>query len=246
MAQNNRKTPDCRIGTSGYHYDHWKKVFYPEHLKKKEWFDYYGTHFNTVEINNTFYRLPEKTTIESWRRRAPEGFLYALKFSRYGSHFKKLKDPKDSIAEFSKRIKPLGPATGPILVQLPPRWHPNPERLSAFLAAAPKHLRWAVEFRDSEWLREAVYDILRTHGAALCIHDMLPDHPRLLTTQWTYIRFHGNHYEGSYGHQALSAWAQWIKKRLRDGHDAYAYFNNDAEGHAVENAASLKRYVLSD
>jgi len=233
----------CRIGTSGYHYEHWKNVFYPEDLKKKAWFGYYAKHFNTVEINNTFYKLPAESTFQTWRDRAPKEFLYALKFSRYGSHLKKLKDPGDGITEFANRIKPLGPAAGPILVQLPPRWHPNPQRLAAFLKEAPEYLRWAVEFRNAEWLCEEIYGILKSYNAALCIHDMLADHPRLLTANWTYIRFHGNHYKGSYPYQALSAWAQWIKERLAEGCDVYAYFNNDEEGYAVQNAASLKRYV---
>ncbi|MCF8129914.1 MAG: DUF72 domain-containing protein [Deltaproteobacteria bacterium] len=244
MAQDSTQQTICRIGTSGYHYDHWKYVFYPEDLRKKTWFDYYAEHFNTVEINNTFYGLPDEDIFQKWRDRAPKEFLYALKFSRYGSHLKKLKDPGDSISEFVKRIKPLGQTTGPILVQLPPRWHPNPRRLAAFLEETSEDLRWAVEFRNSEWLCEEIYAVLRSNNVALCIHDMLNDHPRLLTTDWTYIRFHGNHYEGSYAHQVLSAWARWIKERLHNGRSVYAYFNNDAEGHAVQNARSLKRYVL--
>ncbi len=244
MTHHATKGPVCRIGTSGYHYDHWRKAFYPEALKKEAWFDYYTKHFDTVEINNTFYRLPEAKTFEAWQKRAPDGFLYALKFSRYGSHMKKLKDSVSTIGQFCHRIQPLKASAGPILVQLPPRWHPNPERLSAFLENAPRNLRWAVEFRNPEWLSETVYDVLRTHGAALCIHDMLADHPRLLTAKWTYVRFHGDHYEGSYSYQALSAWARWMQEQMSAGRDVYAYFNNDAEGHAVRNAQRLKRYVF--
>ena len=150
---------ELRIGTSGYHYDHWKGVFYPEDLPKTEWFSYYARQFDTVEINNTFYRLPEATTFEAWRRQAPKGFCYALKFSRYGSHIVRLKKPRDTIGKFLKRADRLGEFLGPILVQLPPNWKADPERLAAFLKAAPNDYRWAVEFRDrSLALRGGVCD----------------------------------------------------------------------------------------
>ncbi len=233
-----------RVGTSGYHYDHWKGVFYPEDLSKGEWFSYYARQFDTVEINNTFYRLPEAATFDAWRRQAPKGFCYALKFSRYGSHIVRLKKPRDTIGRFLKRADRLGDFLGPILVQLPPNWKADPERLAAFLKAAPKDHRWAVEFRDPRWLHEEVFTILQSHNAALCIHDMIDDHPRRMTADWVYLRFHGDHYTGSYTSQALKAQAKWIKQQLGDGKDVFAYFNNDAEGYAVRNAPELKQYVL--
>jgi uncharacterized protein YecE (DUF72 family) len=235
-----------RVGTSGYQYNHWTGVLYPEGLPKREWFEHYAQHFDSVEINNTFYHLPKAATFDAWRERAPNGFCYALKFSRYGTHLKHLKAPRQSIGLFLERVERLGPHLGPILVQLPPRWRADCERLAAFLEAAPPTRRWAVEFRHPSWLCEPVFSVLRDHNAALCIHDMLPEHPRVLTADWVYLRYHGagEPYGGDYAHQALSASAQRIKRYLADGLDVYAYFNNDAEGYAVADAMDLRRYVL--
>lgn len=239
-----QKRPRCRIGTAGYQYDHWQPVFYPESMPKREWFEHYAGHFDTVEINNTFYNLPKPGTFDSWRKAAPPRFRYALKFSRYGTHMKKLKDPEGPLENFLERAERLKAFIGPILVQLPPGWGAAPDRLDNFLRAAPGRRRWAVEFREPDWLCEDVYRVLESHGAALVIHDMLDEHPRRLTAQWTYLRFHGNGYAGSYSHQALSAWARWIKARLAENIDVYAYFNNDDRGHAVQNALDLRRYAL--
>lgn len=235
-----------RIGTSGYHYDHWRGVFYPEDLPKTEWFSHYAGQFDTVEINNTFYRLPEATTFDAWRSQAPKGFCYALKFSRYGSHIVRLKKPRDTIGKFLKRADRLGEFLGPILVQLPPNWKADPERLATFFEAAPRNYRWAVEFRDRRWLCEEVFAILNAHDCALCIHDMIDDHPRLVTAGWVYLRFHGEHYGGCYSHQFLAARAFEIQEYLSKGLDVFAYFNNDAEGYAVRNAADLRRYVVGE
>ncbi len=231
-----------RIGTSGYHYEHWRGIFYPEDISHAEWFSHYAKHFDTVEINNTFYRLPPPSVFRGWREQAPWGFCYALKFSRYGSHITRLKKPRAIIGKFLNRAKHLGDFLGPILVQLPPKWKANPERLAAFLQAAPKNFRWTVEFRDSSWLCQEVYNILNEHGAALCIHDMIENHPRLLTSGWTYLRFHGDRYTGSYSAHKLSAEARWIKQQVGDGKDVFAYFNNDAQGYAVQNATDLRSY----
>jgi len=234
-----------RVGTSGYQYDHWVGVFYPPDLPRSRWFEHYAQRFDTVEINNTFYGLPGEDTFDSWRRRAPEGFCYALKFSRYGSHIKRLRDPADTIGVFLERARRLGDGLGPILVQLPPRWRADPERLDAFLEAAPPEHRWAVEFRDADWLREPVLKVLRKHGAALVVHDMIEKHPQAVTADWVYLRFHGpeERYRGDYPHQALAAWARRIEEYLSVGLDVYAYFNNDWGGHAAFDAADLRRYV---
>ncbi len=231
------------LGTSGYQYDHWRGVFYPEDLPKDEWFGRYAERFDSVEINNTFYQLPEAETFDDWRERAPEGFCYAVKFSRYGSHMKKLKDPEGTIGTFLERAERLEDRLGPILVQLPPHWGADPERLAAFLDAAPSAHRWAVEVRDPSWLCAAVFDVLRDHGAALCLHDMIDDHPRELTADWLYLRYHGEDYAGGYSPQRLSAEADRIAAWLDDGLDVFAYFNNDLGGHAVEDAGNLARYL---
>jgi len=238
------KNANFHIGTSGYEYNHWRGVFYPKELPHRDWFGHYAEAFDTVEMNNTFYSLPEGETFDAWRDRAPQRFLYALKFSRYGSHLKHLKNPKETIGLFIKRAERLGPHLGPILVQLPPQWNADAERLDAFLDAAPPNHLWAVEFRNPSWLGEPIYDVLRRHRAALCLHDLIEDHPEVQTTGWIYRRFHGAGKGGAYSHQALTAAAQRIKANLADGADVFAYFNNDAQGFAVDNARALKRYVL--
>jgi uncharacterized protein YecE (DUF72 family) len=237
---------ELRVGTSGYQYDHWRGRFYPEDLPKKRWFDYYTEQFDTVEINNTFYNLPKAETFDHWREEAPPGFIYTLKYSRFGTHIKRLKDPETHVDRFVERASRLREALGPILVQLPPRWHAVPERLSDFLEAAPSEHRWAIEFRDPSWFEPGIYDILRRHGVAMCVHDMLEDHPREITADWVYLRFHGptGDYGGSYSPQALSGAARRIRRHLDEGRDVYVYFNNDAEGCAVDNARDLRRYVL--
>ena len=232
-----------RVGTSGYQYDHWRGVFYPSGLPRKDWFEHYARQFDTVEINNTFYHLPEASTFDAWRAQAPDGFLYVLKFSRYGSHLKKLKNPNDSIGPFLERAERLGSLLGPILVQLPPGWSVNARRIAGFLDCAPASHRWAMEFRDRSWLCDEVFQILRDHNAALCVHDKIEDHPRPQVADWIYLRYHGNRYGGNYSPQKLTAEARRIKEHLAQGHDVFAYFNNDLQGHAVKNALDLRRYA---
>src|SRR5262249_17955606 len=152
-----------RVGTSGYRYDHWQPVFYPPSLGKQRWFSYYANHFDTVEINNTFYRLPPAETFAKWRAAAPPGFCFALKFSCYATESRRLRNPDNLIGTFLGRARELGDSLGPILVQLPPGWNANPGRLEEFLAAAPPAQRWAFEFRDPRWLCDEVYAVLHKH-----------------------------------------------------------------------------------
>jgi uncharacterized protein YecE (DUF72 family) len=232
-----------RVGTSGWQYRHWRGVFYPPDLPVARWLDYYAARFDTVEVNNTFYHLPEPSAFDAWRARAPRGFCYALKFSRFATHLKRLREPAEPIARFLAGARRLGPCLGPILVQLPPRWRADPARLDAFLAAAPRGRRWAVEFRDPRWLVPDVYAVLRRHRAALCVHDLLPDHPRERTARWTYLRFHGVAYGGAYAPARLRAEAVRIRRDLAAGIDVYAYFNNDVGGYAVTDALALRACV---
>ena len=232
-----------RVGTSGFHYRHWRGVFYPKDVPTEKWLRYYARHFDTVEINNTFYRLPEIETFDTWRAEAPADFCFALKFSRYGSHMKRLRAPRAPIERFLERARRLERHLGPILVQLPPSWRADPGRLAGFLEAAPSRQRFAIEFRDPSWLCAPIYELLRKHGAALCIHDLLENHPCEITAGWVYLRFHGDRYRDCYSPQALGAHARRIRRWLAAGLDVYAYFNNDAEGYAVANAGDLRRYV---
>jgi uncharacterized protein YecE (DUF72 family) len=238
----NRK-PQCRIGTSGFHYAHWRGIFYPDDLPQKRWLARYAREFNTVELNNTFYRLPLPESFEVWRLQAPQGFDFALKFSRYGSHLMRLKNAPDSISRFCERAERLKERLGPILVQLPPNWNVNAQRLKEFLAAAPRRHRWAIEFRDSRWLNDEVYGLLNHYNAALCIHDKIVDHPRQITADWLYMRFHGGSDNGNYSETELSSYSREIRAYLRSGLDVYAYFNNDWHGYALKNAAMLKALI---
>ena len=225
-------------------YKDWRGIVYPQELPTKRWFEHYATLFDTVEINNTFYRLPPISTVEGWAAQAPPGFTYAVKLGGFGSHRMKLRDAATWLPNHLDRVDRLGPTLGPNLVQLPPRWKRNVERLDEFLTAAPKTMRWAVELRDPSWVHDDVFETLRRHGAALCIHDLLADHPWELTTDWTYVRFHGPNaleqkYWGLYGPARLEPVAARLAAWLAQGLDVYAYFNNDYEGHAVTDARWL-------
>ncbi len=237
----------AHVGCSGWSYRDWRGPVYPEKLPQRSWFEHYCTLFDTVELNATFYRLPPPATVESWAAKAPPGFLYAAKLGAFGSHRMKLRDAASWLPNHLDRMGRLGPSLGPTLVQLPPRWKRNVERLDEFLTvAAPSGLRWAVELRDPSWLHDDVYDTLRRHGAALCVHDLLADHPWELTADWAYVRFHGPEaltakYRGLYGPGRLEGPAARLAAWIRRGHDVYAYFNNDHEGHAVTDATWLRQ-----
>jgi uncharacterized protein YecE (DUF72 family) len=208
-----------------------------------EWLGYYSARFDTVEINNTFYGLPEEETFANWRETTPEDFLFVLKFSRYGTHVKHLKDPQGPIDTFLERATMLGHKLGPILVQLRPNWHVNVQRLAGFLQAAPDDCRWALEFRDPTWLCDEVFELLREHKAALCVHDLIDDHPRVATADWVYLRFHGAGNGGCYDYHQLSGAARRMRNHVDEGREVFAYFNNDAHGYAIENARALRRYL---
>src|SRR3954469_17386904 len=222
---------EARVGCSGWMYKDWRGVVYPVGVPTKRWFEHYTTLFDTVELNNTFYRLPPPSTPDAWGAQAPPGFLYALKLGAFGSHRMKLRDAASWLPNHLDRAQRLGAALGPTLVQLPPRWKRNTERLDEFLSECPKHLRWAVELRDPTWLHDDTYAVLEKHGAALCHHDLLADHPDVHTTEWAYERFHGPDaiaapYQGSYPKRRLAKIADRLAARLDAGEDVYAYFNN--------------------
>lgn len=235
------------IGTSGWQYHHWLGPFYPHGTKQNELFAFYSKHFATVELNNPFYHLPKKSSFEKWNDQAPSGFVFAVKASRYITHLKKLRDAKEPLEKMLDNYSGLGEKLGPILFQLPPRWHYNHERLSAFLDLVPANIEFTFEFRDHTWLHEECYGLLRERGVAFCIHDLAGfQSPLEVTADYVYIRLHGpapQKYQGSYSEQQLQAWAERIRKWAGQGKRVCCYFDNDDQGFAPRNAARLRKMV---
>jgi uncharacterized protein YecE (DUF72 family) len=235
-----------RIGCSGWVYPHWRGRFYPEKLAAKNWFAFYAEHFDTVEINNSFYRLPKAETFDAWRAQAPDGFCYAVKANRFLTQAKKLKDCEEPLERMMTPFRHLQPALGPILYQLPPRFRLNLERLESFLGLVPKDATSVFEFRDKTWLVDEVFALLERNGAGFCAHDM-PDleTPRIATGQAAYVRFHGGvgKYWGRYPDERLLGWADWMMDQAHQGRTVWAYFNNDVDGHAIHDALTLKAMI---
>ncbi|RMD80609.1 MAG: DUF72 domain-containing protein [Gammaproteobacteria bacterium] len=241
-----------RVGTSGWAYPHWRGVFYPPELPSGRWLAWYQERLDTVELNNSFYRLPERETFAAWGREAPEGFLFAVKANRYITHLRKLREPRAPLERLLGRAAALGPHLGPVLFQLPPRWRCDLARLEAFLEALgevagrlfPGGLDCAMEFRDPDWWREEVYGLLERHGVAWCIFDLAGTlSPLLATAPLVYVRLHGpdGPYAGSYDGRALAAWARRILAWRAAGRRVCCYFDNDQAGYAVRNALALRR-----
>jgi uncharacterized protein YecE (DUF72 family) len=231
------------VGTSGFVYKHWKGIFYPEDLPAKRWLARYSAEFRTVELNNTFYRLPTADAVDGWRRGTPARFVFAVKGSRYLTHVKRLKDTS-GVARFFDVVSRLGPKLGPVLWQLPPQMKPDLERLETFLRALPRTVKYAFEFRGAAWYSHEVCDLLDRHGAAFCEHDLVREpeggamRPPRLTGGFRYVRFHGwtGKYEGRYGSDGLAPWARDLASA---GLESWVYFNNDIGGHAFMDARVL-------
>jgi len=234
------------IATSGWQYGHWIGPFYPEDIRKTRLFDHYSSRFNTVEVNNTFYRLPEEETFTHWKEKSPEGFIFALKASRFITHVKRLKDPEGPVRNFIERADILAEKLGPILFQLPPRWNVNTLRLGAFLEALPKGYRFAFECRDPSWFDPGVYGLLRERNSAFCIFDFdFLLSPREVTADFIYIRLHGpaGKYRGQYTDEALKDWARFIRGWKKKVKAVYCYFDNDEAGYAATDALRLKKML---
>jgi uncharacterized protein YecE (DUF72 family) len=236
-----------RVGCSGWQYKHWRGNFYPADLPVSRWLEHYTAHFDTVELNNSFYRLPEAHSFDTWRRRVPQGFVYAVKASRYLTHMKKLKDPDAPIELLFSRLRNLDATLGPVLYQLPPRWPLNLDRLTTFLQALPRGFTHVIEIRDPTWYVDEVFEALKRYDVSLCLHDMEGSATGLRPVgPVAYLRFHGpKKYHGRYSDNRLSEAAEWCAGRLHENVPVYAYFNNDVGGQAPRDAVRFREAVQS-
>ncbi len=237
------------IGASGWNYPHWKKVFYPEDLPQSKWLEFYSRRFDTVEVNNSFYKVPGAGAVKNWAATVPRRFRFALKVWRGITHFKKLKDSAVHIGKFVSPAGELGSRQrAPLLVQLPPNMGKNAGRLDSFLDELKRATggRWkiAVEFRNEEWLCNEIYRLLDRKRAALCLHDMQGAAPATEPNgaSFIYVRRHGSarkQYTGRYPPRDIEEDAKRIARWTSEGRTVFTYFNNDLEGHAVRNAGKL-------
>jgi len=238
--------PEIRVGCSGWNYRHWRGLFYPERLPVNRWFLFYAEQFDTVEINNSFYRLPSAATFESWREQAPPGFCYAVKANRFLTQAKKLKDCEEPVERMMAPTRRLGTTLGPILYQLPPRLGLNLDRLASFLALLPRDLTHVFEFREKSWYTEETLALLERFGAGFVAHDF----PGAASPRWAaggvaYVRFHGGagKYYGRYADETLLDWSDWLIEQAAAGRSAWAYFNNDCDAAAIHDALTLKAMI---
>ena len=242
-----KKNATCHIGTSGWHYEHWKGPFYPENYSQKDFLSFYSNHLGTVEINNSFYHLPNIAAFQQWHDTVEKDFLFAVKASRYITHMKKLKDPENSLAKFLSAIQGLKNKLCIILFQLPPYWHRNEERLESFLSVLPKKLKCAFEFRDKSWFNEDIYKLLSKYNAAFCIYEIAGEMSHeIITADYIYIRLHGpdnQKYQGDYTKNQLSSWAEKFHKWMKEGREIFCYFDNDQNGYAAKNAMTLQKMM---
>lgn len=239
--------PKVYVGTSGFNYSHWSGVFYPENLPQSKWLNYYSTKFSTVELNVTFYRLPQKAVFEKWRDETPKDFLFAIKGSRFITHVKKLKDADTATRLFFENASGLGDKLSVVLWQFGANFKKNYERLANFAKILAKNklavgVHQAFEFRHESWFANDVYEVLRHYNLSLCIaHSNVWPRVEILTASYVYLRFHGGKvlFTSNYSEKELLVWAEKARKWMRKGKDVYAYFNNDAMGYAPQNARSF-------
>lgn len=230
-----------RIGTSGWMYRHWFGRFYPPKLRPPDQLPFYAAEFDTVELNNSFYRQPDRTRFEAWARAVPDGFLFAVKGSRYVSHIKRLAVEQESVDRVVDSARGLSNRLGPILFQVQANFRADLPRLEDFLAKLPPDVRFVLEFRHDSWFDSPVLELMRRHRVALCIADS-PTMPLSLeiTADFSYVRFHFGPHGVGYDARTLETWAQRIDAWRGQGLDVYAYFNNDEDAWAIRNARALK------
>ena len=234
------------IGTSGFYYEHWRGVLYPEKLAKSHWFEFFTQKFDTVEMNSTFYHLPKAKTVEHWDEKSPENFLFSFKISRVVTHYKKLQDVRSDLYLFLHLLKPLHYKIAAILVQLPPSLHKDLKLLTDFLDLLPAGWPFVIEFRHESWYEKEIYELLAHYGVAYCWHDYgRKEIPTVPTADFVYIRLHGpsGHYQGSYDDESLRLWAGRIRDSRAQNREVFVYFNNDMEGNAVRDAWRLREIL---
>lgn len=235
-----------RIGTSGWHYKHWKNTFYPADIQQKNQLEFYTKHFKTVEINNSFYKLPTRKAFTDWRNETPADFIFSVKVNRYLTHMKKLILDEDAVHQFLEHALELQNKLGPILFQLPPGWKINLPRLESFLSFLPPDHRYVFEFRNKTWYQPDVYQILEKYNCAFCIYDLGHQlSPLKVTADFVYIRLHGpgDNYQGSYSAEMLQHWKERCIEWQHTGADVYLYFDNDEKGYAAMNAMKLQELL---
>ncbi len=235
------------IGTSGFYYNHWMGKFYPEGIKKSDFFKFYMEKFNTVEINSTFYRLPSEKTMLSWSEKTPEDFKFSIKMWRRITHYKKLKDVEEDIELFLSRVSLLGKKLGIILIQLPPSIHFSPELLEDFLKILPPDFSYTIEFRHKSWFCEETISLLKRYGVTFCSLSIPKDFPDdiFITSDKIYYRFHGKKslYNYCYTEDELNEFALRLREKMDVAGDIYIFFNNDFNGYAPRNAMYLKKIL---
>ncbi len=233
------------IGCSGYHYADWKSIFYPKDLPKTKWLDYYAQHFNTVEINNTFYKTPSEKTFQKWYDETPDNFIFTLKGSKYITHTKKLKNVNPFVQNFYSAISPLKEKARCVLWQLPGNIHKNTEKLQAFCDTLSNEYINAIEFRHFSWYNEEIYELLSRYNVTFVIISAPGDLPEVAvkTSDTAYVRFHGKDdwYKYNYTDNELNIWKERVNKLNPD--TLFAYFNNDFKAHAVKNCISFTKLI---
>jgi uncharacterized protein YecE (DUF72 family) len=232
------------IGTSGWHYDHWRGEFYPKDMPKSGWLRFYSGYFSSVEINNSFYHLPSEKAFINWRDSSPPGFVFSVKVSRFITHIKRLRDTGEPVDNFMARARLLEGKLGPLLYQLPKSMKRDDRLLEEFIRRLPGNAYYVFEFRHDSWFDQKIFSLLRKYKAGFCVYDMPGfSTPVVATCDIAYIRFHGSHqlYGGCYTEKELGEWA----KKLKDfkAKIVFAYFNNDSQGFAVRNALTLKNLL---
>ena len=231
------------VGTSGWQYADWRGRFYPEGLPQRRWLEHHAATFRTVEVNNAFYRLPERRVFEDWAARTPAAYVVTVKASRYLTHMKRLRDPEEPVARLMERVAGLGARLGAVLLQLPPDLPLELARLDHALACFPAGTQVAVEPRHASWWVDDVRALLERRGAALCWADRgsVPVTPLWRTADWGYLRLHagGGETVWPYGERVLADWADRIATRFEAAERVYAYTNNDPGGAAVRDAGVL-------